>query len=407
MNTVIKEICDFIEDSETLTFVSVADAIGVTKQDMSNYKKRGSIRFDKLMRLAHVVAPNDPIGKMEAWCRRFQSVNNIKQSFEYASITRNVQLLEFLIEKHKGEGGVIGEYVAVYSIIYEYMTDNLAGQDIVGKLAALGKMRDKPLTILMEIVKCYSYYFDKKFHLMLETASEVEKALYDLSDKRELFLKECYLHRFCEIMGPTYLHLNNTEQARIYASIIKNANICAKTVSDASYIIGMTYLASDSEKSIQYFEESYAIAQTVGDEEIEKESRLNRDFAKLYLGIKLDPDASSELLAYESDRKDVSSLLKSGTELFQGEDDDFLQLLKVIGDGSREELAQRFTEYFGESNYFFAGLIAKELKKFESESFMATQLMHLKIGKKGDVHFEENFITSFNSCNRTRRSLCI
>ncbi|MGM2821480.1 AimR family lysis-lysogeny pheromone receptor, partial [Bacillus cereus group sp. Bce001] len=80
---------------------------------------------------------------------------------------------------------------------------------------------------------------------------------------RKLFIKECYLHRLAEILAPVYLHRNELDLARHYASLIINANICAKTVSDASYYVGMTYLVEDKDKCLEYLQRSHEIAKSV------------------------------------------------------------------------------------------------------------------------------------------------
>lgn len=98
----------------------------------------------------------------------------IKQSFEYATITRNISLLEKLLGKYKHENGTIKEYVSVYKILYNYITNEIQGDKLIDEMQTIGLPTDSDLRILMNIMKCYNYYFSKEFVLMLGVAQETE-----------------------------------------------------------------------------------------------------------------------------------------------------------------------------------------------------------------------------------------
>jgi hypothetical protein len=83
------------------------------------------------------------------------------------------------------------------------MINEISGYDLTAHVRKLGALKDESLNILVEIIKCYNYYFEQNFTLMIATAHvKPKKNLQFLSNKRELFIKECYLHRIAEVLGP-------------------------------------------------------------------------------------------------------------------------------------------------------------------------------------------------------------
>jgi hypothetical protein len=298
MQKLQKEICSLIEDHDYLTFSTVADIIGLTKQDMSKFHTgKRPLSFRKFLRISFVLHPQNQKEVFDDWCLRFYTTEAIKQSFEYASITRNKELLKKLIDKYQDDVS-LSKHVAMYTVLYDYYMFKYEADELVNKLEKVGQVKGE-LTILADIIKCYNYYYMEEFHLMLATAKQAAKAIHALSD-RQLFIKECYLHRIAEVLGQVSLYLNDIDSARFFANIIINADICPKTVSDASNIVGMTYLTEDNSKCIEYLQRRYDISKTVGDEVIEKNARRGLDIAKLYLDIKLDADSDPILLRLQN-----------------------------------------------------------------------------------------------------------
>ena len=166
MHVLYKEIKNEIEE-QGLTFVEIAKKIGVSKQTVSKFISKGEIGFRCLVRLSYLLFPDNQRAVMENWCLRVNTTESIKQSFEYAATTRNINLLSNLITKYKEEKGALVEYVAVYSIIFDYMTDKISGFDLIANLKKVGQIKDEPLKLLAKILKCYNYFFQRKFYLML------------------------------------------------------------------------------------------------------------------------------------------------------------------------------------------------------------------------------------------------
>lgn len=399
-----REICDFINDRDDLTFSSVGEQIEASKQCMSKFKKDGTIGFRKLLRLSYYLFPEKQRERMEDWCLQLDSAESIQQSLEYAAITRNVNLLKKLIKKHKKETGIVGDYIDVYKIIYKYMNYDIEGYEIIEHLKKIENTEDSTLTILINILKCYDHFAQKKIHLMLDLALEVEEMIKNLSDSRKLFTKECYLHRLAEILAPVYLHRNELDLARHYASLIINANICAKTVSDASYYVGMSYLVEDKDKCLEYLQRSHEIAKSVNVKNLILQTRDNLDYVKIYLGIPLGIDSDARLVMYQNNRKNVKLINDYIEE--RGERD-FLLMYRACNQESILGLYECFQRFFSNSNFFFSSLVAKEIYDRGDRSGMTQMLTNFKTNNlKGEIQFEKSFIRSFRNFDSSSRSVC-
>ncbi|MGG5766642.1 AimR family lysis-lysogeny pheromone receptor [Bacillus wiedmannii] len=394
-----EKIMGIIEDRNDLTASSVASAIGVSKQYMSKFKKNGSIGFCQLVKLSHVLNDKDKTSKetMVEWCLDLDATEAIKQSFEYACVTRNIELLHKLLIKHKSETGTLGEYVSVYGILHKYIIGETHGTDIIEELKEIGQPKDKVLNILVDIMKCYNYFHLKKYSLMLELIQEIEQQVKVVDSDRKSYIKECYIYRVAEIFAPVYLHYNQLALARQFANVIIDANISEKTISDALYILGMTYLGEDKTKSLKYFEDSYALFKKVGDKTYEKEVRYNLDFAKIYLDEKL-PEDSDEFLKRFQRFPDPSTLQLLQDSLYDGAEEDFLVYFEGGVATSPNGIYECFQKFLLQSNYFFTSLVAKEILKRGDSSELIKSMVDFK-GNIGEGAFADEKINFYNlSC---------
>ncbi len=389
-----EDIFDVIDDHDTLTCSTVARLIGSTKQNLDQFKSDGTIGFRYLLRLSFVLYPDSQKEVMSDWCLRLNTTESIKQSFEYASITRNKDLLKKLIDIHRNETGVISKYVSVYSILYRYYNFEISANDLIDELKKVKNLKNE-LGILRDIMKCYTYYYQEKYHVMLQTAQDICESINDLGD-RYLFIKECYLHRIAEILECVALFLNDKKTARHYAWIIINADICAKTVSDAYYILGMSFLTEDKHKCITYLQTRYDITKELEEAELENYARRDLDLVKLYFGIKLDEDADPVLVKFQNSVENEFELKQIMDNAVKDGDDDLLVLISVMRNGSIQKLYKCHKHFFSKSNYYFASLAAVEVKKRGETSPLIDELINFKIESKGDVEFEEYYIKCFN-----------
>jgi hypothetical protein len=402
MQTLYKEIGNKIQDKDIPLNV-VANFIESTPQELSDYLngKKG-IGFRKLLRLSYLLYPESQKIVMQRWCLRLGTTESIKQSFEYASITRDKELLKSLIEKHGSESGVISKCVSVYTILYNFYSNVIGAKDIPKELKKVGSLKDE-LYILGLILKCYNYYYKEKYHTMLEIAHEAEELIYELSD-RNLFIKECFLHRIAEVLGNVGVYMNDKEATRYYANVIISADLCAKTVSDAYYLVGMTYITEDGQRCLDCLQLRYEISKEVGDDDIIDNARRDLDFAKLYLGIKLNNDSDDILIRLQENKGSEFELKLIKEAFYQQGDDDFLALIEAMAHGTVSKLNDCRINFVEKMNFLFGSLAALEMKKLGERHFLLDEQIEKKHEIKGDVEFEENYIKCFISYRSHCRS---
>ncbi|KAA6470439.1 helix-turn-helix transcriptional regulator [Bacillus cereus] len=380
------EVCNMIEDDENLTFTDVAELLGVSIQYISKFKNKGIIGFCKLLKISYILTTSAEEQRkvMSDWCLKLEKTEAIKQSFEYATITRNISLLEKLLGKYKHENGTIKEYVSVYKILYNYIINEIQGNKLIDEIQTIGLPTDSDLRILMNIMKCYNYYFSKEFVLMLGVAQEAEKQIMKLKGERKLFIKQCYIHRIAEVLGPAYLRLNNLEAARHYAYIIKHANISKKMLSDSLYTIGMSYLTENKEQCINFLKKSYKEAKMINEKPLEVEAKCNLEMAEMYYEL------------VDSDRvKSMHFIMKMEEMFYQRENEDFIKFFKAACQESNIELHKCLREFFTQSNYLFSSLIAKELYRRGEQSMVIEWMIDFK-KERGDGYFEKDSIDVFH-----------
>ncbi|HFK1405596.1 TPA: AimR family lysis-lysogeny pheromone receptor, partial [Bacillus cereus] len=294
MKSLHVEVCELIDSRPELTYASVAEAIGVSSQYMSKFKKSGTISFCGLLKLSQVLTLPDENYKttMGDFCLKVDTTELIKQSFEYASITRDMELLKRLIGKYRQDKGSIQEFVDVYEILYRYMLREIDGESLIKEINSLRQPTDCCLRILISIMKCYGYYFSKEFSMMIGLGKEVEQRLKQLSGGRKDFIQHCYFYKVYEVLAPVHLRSNNRDMARKYAYIIKNANVGLKASSDASYIIGMSYLLEDKQKCLSMLKEGYDLSKGIGDQGYENEAFYNMKMVEMYYAAETEGMAS-------------------------------------------------------------------------------------------------------------------
>lgn len=375
------EICELIDNSPELTYASIAEAIGVSPQYMSKFKKSGTISFCSLLRLSQVLTlPGENYKTtMRDFCLKVDTTELIKQSFEYASITRDIELLKLLIGKYRKDKGSIQEFVDVYEILYRYMLRQIDGELLIKEVNNLRQPTDCCLRILICIMKCYGYYFCKDFPMMIGLGKEVEQRLKQLSGGRKDFIQHCYFYKVYEVLAPVHLRSNNREMARKYAFTIKNTNVGIKAVSDAAYIIGMSYLLEDKQKCLSMLKESYDLSKGINDQGYENEAFYNLKMAEIYYAAETDGTASV-----------LADVDKYAQVFYQKENEDFIVLFKAMRDTSNESLHKCLQQFFTQGNYLFSSLSAKELYKRGEDSAIIKWMIDYKQEVGGNEFEKEN-----------------
>lgn len=409
MDRVRKDIFDSIEDRDDLDQKTVAKALGITDRYLTKFKTGGNLSFRKFMQIAFIIAPQKAHAKLSEWCLSFDSVELIKNSFEYAAITRNLDLLEKLLAVHSECDGKVKGCIDVYSFILRYMKNGFQKTNIKAELKEIKNIKDDCLLILLDIYRCIDSYLKRKFTILPDLAECIEERISDLSDDRNLFIKECFIHRLSEILSHTHLHLNNLPKARHYSWIIINAQISPKTMSDAYAVLSQSYINEDKDKSFLYINESFKCMQETEVPYLIEFAKYNVNYIALLLDKDLPSDADPALKAVEDVKRGIKKAAEVKEVVESSDDEDLILYFQTIACDTNEGLNAKFHYYLSNANMFSAAIVVAEMIRRGEKSEFVNSLKNISLNPNnnlGDDLFEETFISSFNGGTFGVRDLC-
>lgn len=341
---------------------------------------------------------------LESWIYQLISVESIKHAFEYATITRNTTLLKNLLELHKTAEGTVGECVQVYSILYNYLIDNLNGKNLELEVIKLENIKNKSLQILLEIIKLYGYYHNGKYMKMLDQAKSIQKKVNSLGDKKNLFIKECYTVRISEVLVPAYFHLNKIEKMRYYAEQLICTEICAKIASDGYYYLGMSYITEDAELAIKQLRKSYELLEN-HQHSLRRQALSNLNFALSFLSLPLHDESNEqdEYIKIFNKFKTGKKLEWSDYQKFNKEKlSTYKKYYKAVIENDLGNLCSVASEFFKSKNFFFASLVAQEIKKLDSGVLLVDLFINFSYDEEEDKEFEKDNISCFADIRNLR-----
>ncbi|UMQ50217.1 AimR family lysis-lysogeny pheromone receptor [Bacillus velezensis] len=402
-----------MDEVRTFLFNKVSDRDDLNDTILAYYlqlstKQVGNLRTGKrkltlrhILVLSQLVDPENHRNFMRSVCPKLtESSDCIRKTFEYAAITRDIDLLDTHIANYKNEKrNIIEKYVKVYSFISDYMNGKIPFTSMEEELEKLSNLNDPILKILVDIYLCINLLQKRQFSYVINKASEIEKQINALNDKSHLFLKECYLYRVSEVLAYAHLFSNDLIEARRYSNILLNANINKRVNSDALYILGMSYLLNDEHKSLYYLTESVKKAKEINEPRLMWYAVYNYNFARILLGKKVEEDAPDVLKTFEAFLNGKTSYEKAKFCIDEVDDPDLTGYFESVLGTDRKNIYKKFCDFVSDSNLFYASIIVRDLMKLgECTDFIENLTINLRgtSAKKGDVVFEENFINCFN-----------
>ncbi|MCA1184569.1 AimR family lysis-lysogeny pheromone receptor [Bacillus licheniformis] len=394
-----------IEDRDDLDDRKVAKYLKVSTKQVQNLRDgKRDLTFRHLLVLSSLVDPENYNERIKEWVGKIDKYDCTRNAFEYAAIIRDVEFLDSHIAAHAHEKRtVIEKYVKVYSFISNYLKGNIDYQRIGVELDKLSNINDPTLKILVDIYSCIDLLQRREFSYVLTKASKIERDIKMMS-KSQLFAQECYLYRISEVLAFAHLFSNNLEEARHYSAILLNANINKRVNSDALYVIGMTYLLSNEKLCLQYLKQSKEVANELGIPRFISYANFNYNFAKILLSKEVDPDAHESLIAFERFNRGEITYEEAEQKIKEFEDIDMINYFE-----SKDDIYKKFCDFVANSNLFYASIITRDLVRLgEGTKFIESLTKNLKKSKeeKGEVIFEEDFISCFNVGSGCVRSVC-
>ncbi|MEC3678200.1 AimR family lysis-lysogeny pheromone receptor [Bacillus velezensis] len=344
----------------------------------------GGIGFRQLLHLSRYLFGADYDQKMREWCLKLNSTETLKQAFEYAALKRDIGLLQGLIDQNRNDPG-LKNYINTYTIICDFMTDKINFSEMSSRISKLKVSSDKDLALFKRIYNCVSLYYRKEFLEMTKEAKAIDVELKKINSSRQrqrAFFKECFSYRLSEILAPAYLHLNELDLCRKHAKVLISTALNQKHISDGYYCLAMSYLAENPELSIKLLNQSKLAAEKTGYDALIKIADSNLFFAKLYFDFK-------------QGRVEVPDLNLLSKQLLLGGDADFIVYFDYIQHKTTQEAYKGWRYFLGKMNFLFASLSADFLLTLGVDEDQVQALKSITF-EKGEVIYEENFISSFS-----------
>lgn len=223
------------------TWKDIADAAGVTKGALSNFKKGTELKFAHLLKIAKFLFEKDCTTNFKEWCLNFRHPSNLKYALDYLAVNRQVEELENLITKIKSEqtNKDLLDWADGYSLLAMYLRGKDDPAHVLNYLR-LYTPKTLEMKVLVIITEIWCRNKMREYGTMNSLISGLELSIEAIEDE---LIKESYTMQVKEALAYVQLYkFNNKELARIYANEIISANLSAAFNANATYLLGMSYL---------------------------------------------------------------------------------------------------------------------------------------------------------------------
>ncbi|MEC0478934.1 AimR family lysis-lysogeny pheromone receptor [Bacillus licheniformis] len=374
----IRDEFTYQRESLGLSIPRISLETGINRDCLYDLENEDRIGFRQLVKLARYFFKEEYHEKMRDWCLQLNTTESIKQAFEYSAIKRDANLLSRLISENKKDP-YLKSYISAYSIILDFMTDEISFKEMISKIENLKTSGCKEISLLKQIYQCVSMYYTKDYFEITKEAERISRELSRMKSVRKMFFKECYAYRLSEVLAPAYLHLNELDLCRHHADVMIKTQLNDKHESDGYYYLGISHLAENQEEHCLHFlRKSVEAARKTGESLIINEAEHNLTLAEIYFHFKKSGDIPN------------TSLLSK--QMLLGGDDDFIVFFDYVKAQSVDKIYRGYGHFFKKMNFFFASLIADVLPSLGIDNRQVSELKSFKFEKKGEVLYEESFI---------------
>ncbi|MCL7747427.1 AimR family lysis-lysogeny pheromone receptor [Halalkalibacter alkaliphilus] len=284
-------------------------------------------------------------------------VNNVdpnsylaRVSLEYLVINSKSDLVETLIGRLLDSSSEESrEWAEVYKI------DHLVYKQEMNLIEAIQQLtyttvRAPELSTLIKVFQLYNYSSQKEFE-MIASLSELVNA--EISRLEEGFMKTSLLCRYMVTMQSVYLHLNDVEKSRECGIDILKIALTQTMKVVALTGLGNSFILSNKEKALEYFNKSLTLAVQMGHEMLTIEAQRSSNFTYCYW------EQPEKVIINEKSSNSLAGKLEEIFHLIKSnEKEKALFLLDQI----------KFkidNDYFKAFDQYYRGLINRESKYFE------------------------------------------
>jgi hypothetical protein len=241
----IEETMDILE--RKITWKDIGTAVGLTKGSLSHFKNDGTeMNFHALLNVARFVFNNDYLIKFKSWCLKFNQPKNVCYALEHLAVNRHIQELDELICKIRKER-FMDQKLMEWAEGYEILSLYLKGKEPSEVLNRVRLFTPKVLEIRV-LALITEFWCRNKLREYSTMEALITGLNLSISKIKDSYIKESYTLRLKESLAFVNLYkLNNVEVARKYAEEIISSNFCATFTTNASYLLGMSYLFDNYE----------------------------------------------------------------------------------------------------------------------------------------------------------------
>jgi hypothetical protein len=304
---------------------------------------------------------------------------NCRLLMEYASTKRNFGLLEKLINSQMTAPKENKDWAEVYRISLHYQKRDKSNQELLDMIYKY-KPKTKETTLFSQIIHARILYMMQEYKMMFKIAKSLEK---DIEQIKNVFIRESFTARLCEIFAHGYLYLKaDVKKARYYANTVINFKLlCPNFTSHMYHLLGTSFLFEDYEASVSYFDKYYHMLRDQGRSDMAKKVKdLDIFFAKVLWGQETSESETDDTLekmhyyARLGKSSDVKNLMYEKLS-----EDPFALCYQGIAENNPELLLRSAAKFIENGNKFFAELPRKELANFPTYTIPANVICSMNI----------------------------
>jgi transcriptional regulator with XRE-family HTH domain len=341
-----------------------AAMIGMDDSSFSDYLKgkRLEIPFPSIKKAMKILCKEKFQQVMKFVCENTRKPDNMRMVLEYASISRDLPLLEKMIGLLSQEGKKEKEWASVYEIALRFQSRDTSNKELMEMIDNV-KPKSAEMKILRKILRARVLYRMKEYDTMFRNARDVEE---ELSGMKDGYLTKTFTIRLNELFAQGYLYVNSdTEKARKYAlNVINNQTISAVFKSHAYHIMGTSFLFEDYDMAIEYFESYKKVLRSNGrDDLIKVVEEKDIYFAKVFWGRDLENISTNdeiELSHFEA----IYGNKEKAINLLQDKSCPFSLCYTGIAQNNPTMLLESFFKFLGKKQKLFANIPAKYLENY-------------------------------------------
>jgi hypothetical protein len=233
----------------------LANAIGVCKTYISNFfSYKNDLTFPAWLLSIRFLQPEreeELVDTLADMMIRDEDKLDCRLLMEYASTSRNFNLLEKLISTQMFSTRVNKDFAQVYSIALKFQRRKVSNEDLLLDLATFRPHTEETAifaNLLRAMVCCSTQEYKAMFRLAKITEKQISKI-------KNPFLRESYMARVAEIFAKGYLYLHSdVKKARFYATTVTNSRYLSDSYkSHMFHLLGTSYMFEDHGESVKAF----------------------------------------------------------------------------------------------------------------------------------------------------------